>query len=446
MSADGETAPAAKTEASGETTAKKDVVRADGQKMGGVVKWWNLDKGYGFLTADDGGPDVFLHQSEIQTEKFRALILGTEVEGNFQIRDGKPILLKITGRNGAKLPVLTNKLEAARLNQQQKALNEPLAPGFSAGTIKWFSPEKGYGFILPDEEGSPDIFLHKTHVRLTRVPTSGEKVHYSTKMDDKTGKKVADEVKFLTPPVTPMPGMLGLVGQGINPTMAVQMALMQQQGIPPVPAPAQAYQPYGAPPPDAYAQQSAYGAPPRAAAYGGGRPEAAYGAGAAYDPYAAAPQAGALGYYPPHTAPPVLGGGSGMGQEVGSVKFFDENKKFGFIIPNSGGRDLHFKEEQLRGPTASFTSGVQVQFNRKTAPDGKCWAENVSLAGAPAASAARPAYGGAAAGNGYYEPAAANLGKRKFDVYGAGGGVPAQYEQQPATSYAQASYGQYGGY
>ena len=55
-------------------------------KMTGIVKWFNADKGFGFITPDDGSKDVFVHFSAIQTNGFKTLAEGQRVE--FEITNG----------------------------------------------------------------------------------------------------------------------------------------------------------------------------------------------------------------------------------------------------------------------------------------------------------------------------------------------------------------------
>ena len=53
----------------------------------GIVKWFNGDKGYGFITPDDGGADVFAHFSAIQSSGYRTLEENQKVE--FDVTEGQ---------------------------------------------------------------------------------------------------------------------------------------------------------------------------------------------------------------------------------------------------------------------------------------------------------------------------------------------------------------------
>lgn len=55
------------------------------QRIGGTVKWFSAEKGYGFITPTDG-PDVFVHYSAIQASGYRKLEAGDQVE--FEITEG----------------------------------------------------------------------------------------------------------------------------------------------------------------------------------------------------------------------------------------------------------------------------------------------------------------------------------------------------------------------
>ena len=53
----------------------------------GTVKWFNATKGFGFITPEDGGEDVFVHQSQIQMQGYRDLPEGQQVE--YEVTQGQ---------------------------------------------------------------------------------------------------------------------------------------------------------------------------------------------------------------------------------------------------------------------------------------------------------------------------------------------------------------------
>lgn len=53
----------------------------------GTVKWFNADKGYGFITPAEGGEDLFVHFSAIQTEGYKTLEDGQQV--SFEVGQGQ---------------------------------------------------------------------------------------------------------------------------------------------------------------------------------------------------------------------------------------------------------------------------------------------------------------------------------------------------------------------
>lgn len=58
-------------------------------RVTGTVKWFSAEKGYGFLTQDDG-PDVFVHHTEIEGDGFKTLNQGERVEFEIEEEDKGP--------------------------------------------------------------------------------------------------------------------------------------------------------------------------------------------------------------------------------------------------------------------------------------------------------------------------------------------------------------------
>ena len=62
----------------------------------GTVKWFNADKGFGFITPDDGTTDVFVHQSAINSSGYRDLREGAKVSYEAEAGDKGPKATNVT--------------------------------------------------------------------------------------------------------------------------------------------------------------------------------------------------------------------------------------------------------------------------------------------------------------------------------------------------------------
>merc|ERR1719335_989435 len=69
-------------------------------KQIGCVKWFNVEKGFGFIAPASGGEDLFVHQSAIYAPGFRSLMEGEEVEFKVVEERGKMKAIDVTGPGG----------------------------------------------------------------------------------------------------------------------------------------------------------------------------------------------------------------------------------------------------------------------------------------------------------------------------------------------------------
>jgi len=65
----------------------------------------------------------------------------------------------------------------------------------ATGTVKWFSPTKGFGFIQPDD-GGPDVFVHISAVERSSLGSinEGQKLGYELERDQRSGKMSAGQL------------------------------------------------------------------------------------------------------------------------------------------------------------------------------------------------------------------------------------------------------------
>ena len=139
----------------------------------GVVKFFNTQKGFGFIQREDGGEDVFVHISAVERAGLEGLAEGQQLQFNLVDRGGKI--------SAADLQVVGDVIAvAAKAAAPQRQLTGEKA----MGTVKFFNAMKGFGFITR-EDGQPDAFVHISAVERSgmRELNEGDKLEFDLEVD-----------------------------------------------------------------------------------------------------------------------------------------------------------------------------------------------------------------------------------------------------------------------
>lgn len=144
------------------------------------LKWFNGAKGFGFLVPDEGNYDAFLHITTLQQA------------GMHSIGEGAILLCRVfSGPKGCQVREVLEVIDKGAVSTIPE-MDEENGTVTMGGLVKWYKPEKGFGFIIPDD-GMKDVFIHKTLLERLELDNleAGQRVRVTLKFVDK-GREAVD--------------------------------------------------------------------------------------------------------------------------------------------------------------------------------------------------------------------------------------------------------------
>jgi CspA family cold shock protein len=146
--------------------SSKEITASDDQggdavdliEITGVIKWFDVAKGFGFIVPDNGMQDVLVHVTCLRRDGYQTVLEGTRVVALIQKRDRGYQAFRVlsmdqsTAVHPSQMPPIKTHVQVTPTSGLERVL------------VKWFNRTKGFGFLTRGE-GTEDIFIHMETLR-----------------------------------------------------------------------------------------------------------------------------------------------------------------------------------------------------------------------------------------------------------------------------------------
>jgi CspA family cold shock protein len=127
-------------------------------ELTGVIKWFDVSKGYGFILPDNGLPDILLHVTCLRRDGFHAAYEGARVVVEVLQRPRGLQAFRVLSMDES------TAIHPAQMPPPRTHVTVTATGGFERAQVKWFNRLRGFGFLTRGE-GTPDIFVHMETLR-----------------------------------------------------------------------------------------------------------------------------------------------------------------------------------------------------------------------------------------------------------------------------------------
>jgi CspA family cold shock protein len=127
-------------------------------ELSGVIKWFDVSKGYGFIVPDNGLPDILLHVTCLRRDGFQTAYEGARVVAEVLQRPKGLQCFRILSMDES------TAIHPSTLPPPRTHVTVTPTSGLERAQVKWFNRLRGFGFLTRGE-GTPDIFVHMETLR-----------------------------------------------------------------------------------------------------------------------------------------------------------------------------------------------------------------------------------------------------------------------------------------